>query len=79
MKRSNAPIVPTLRALALDHVAGIAKALRKNDPTLTEPQSIARAWLTPEGREAHRIYNDPRSRLAWPQALADIAKAAKPK
>ena len=68
--------IPTLRDLCLDHIAAIAAELRKADPTLTKEQSIAKAATTPEGREAHRLYNAPGSDLQWTQYLQKAARKA---
>jgi hypothetical protein len=70
--------VPTLRDLALDHIHAIATELRKSDPSLTRERAVAKAATTPEGREAHAIYNSPGSHRPWLQAIELMAKAAKP-
>jgi hypothetical protein len=66
---------PSLRSLALDHIGAIAKALRNADPSLTQAAAVAQAARTPEGREAHRLYNLPGSHQPWPEALIQLTRA----
>jgi hypothetical protein len=68
--------VPTLRDLALDHLAAIAADLRRHNPSLSKEQSVAKAAATPEGREAHRLYQTPGSELPWPQAVRAILEVS---
>jgi hypothetical protein len=65
---------PSLRSLALDHLADLAAALQKADPSLSPQKAVAKAAQTPEGKQAYFIYRQPGSHLPLFENLAHMAK-----
>jgi hypothetical protein len=70
--------VPTLKALALDHLAAIAATLRKADPSLSREASIVQAAQTPEGRSTYAIYRMDVAQQPWPDAIHTVLEMSRP-
>jgi hypothetical protein len=65
---------PSLKDIALDRIGELAAELRKSDPSLSREQAVSAVMKTAAGREAYGFYAAPDSHLAWPAAIAHLAK-----
>ncbi len=66
--------IPSLRSLSLDHIADLAAAERKADPSLSPQQAVAKAAQTVEGKQAYSIIRTPGSHLPLFEMLEAMAK-----